>query len=180
MKSRKAIKTTNGITNDGPTDKELADAATKIEEVATALIAQQKALTPAERMALAKPGAAAERVVPKIVEIARRKGIAIPGVDLDLTEAQLAEAQRFEPLEAQAEMLTAGLADRVLHAKSDAWVRATIIYGVLSQVARSDANLARELEPIRAFFTKKRNLKSRAQSEAAPPAPAAAVKGAAA
>ena len=54
MKARKSIKAMNGNTSDNPTDKDLADAATKLEAIATSIVARQKALTPAQRQALAK------------------------------------------------------------------------------------------------------------------------------
>lgn len=135
-----------------PTDKDLANAEVMVQALAQIYGQTPVLLSPAERARLVKAGAADETFIPKIVELARRRGFVIPNVDFDVTVKSLGRAQRLDPLRAHAEMFAQVSGDAVRSARGLAWANAMIIYSVLVHASRADVALARELVPIKAFF----------------------------
>jgi hypothetical protein len=138
-----------------PTDGDLARAEALLDGIAAIYGDAPILLSSRERARLAKPGAADEAMIPKIVEQGRRSGLGF-SVDLDETLKQLERAQRLAPLRDRAALLAQITADAVRTARGQAWSGALIYYGMLKLAARTDPELALELEPIRAHFAARR------------------------
>jgi hypothetical protein len=137
-----------------PTDQDLLNAEAYIDQARQLFGANPVILPPKDRQLLSKPSAMDEKYVPKILEIARRRGVSIPRVDLDAVRQSLVRAERFEPLVARADVLASLASDVVLKSRSDAWTAAVVVYGVLAQMARADSELALDLAPVKLFFSR--------------------------
>lgn len=105
-------------------------------------------------MVIAKPGSGDLSFVPRILAVAEQHGLLLAQGEAAL--AQLAEGRALEALEDRVLALAARATDARLKANAEAWTTATTVYGVLTQLARTDAKLRVQLEPIKAFFTRGR------------------------
>jgi hypothetical protein len=109
-------------------------------------------LTVEERRSVVKFRFGGERILALIAELAREAGVDIPGAKIEDMQHGLILAERLSPLTTAVAALLQRLEDTILEARSEAWSTVTIYYGVLQQMARTDARLATKLEPIVEFF----------------------------
>jgi hypothetical protein len=127
-------------------------------------------LTVEERRSALKFRPGGERIVALIAALARETGVDVPAAKIEDMQHGVALAERLAPLATAVAALLQRLEDTILEARSEAWSTVTIYYGVLQQLARTDARLATELEPIVEFFAVgKRAQKAQEVPPKAPP-----------
>jgi hypothetical protein len=113
-------------------------------------------LSPDERRHLAQIRTGGELIVIVVGDLAVKYGISLPDMPVDGMFDDMTLAQRLGPLCSELSLLLSQVEDTIAQARSEAWQAATGNYSVLSRVAAVNPSLAKELEPAKDFFAKRR------------------------
>lgn len=108
-----------------------------------------------ERSRVAKLKRGATQVIPTIAYVAKKFALEIPGSSIDDMMSKIAHAQGLEPLLGAVADLHAALRDEYLRSQSEAWVTATVTYGVLRKASEANHSIRTELAPVRTWFRHK-------------------------
>lgn len=142
----------NKVGDELPTEAEVEEAVKAVQKVLDKTARYLISLNKDQRSAALKPRTGYALVVPQIAALAKRHGVALPGVSVDAMQADLALVQRLEPLASIADTLSQRVGDTQLQAASECWYAATALYSSLARVASASADLEREIAPVVDFF----------------------------
>jgi hypothetical protein len=140
-----------------PASSNELDEALQLVAQATKAIGTVQRLTPTDRMAILKLRRGAHQVIPQITTVAAKYSIGSSTTTSDAVDASLTRAQSLEPLLNAAALLHQTLIDAHLGAQRDAWKGATALYGMATNAAKADVNIANELQSAREWFKQRRN-----------------------
>jgi hypothetical protein len=140
-----------------PASSNKLDEALQLVAQATKAIGTVQRLTPMERKTSLKLRRGAHQVIPQITTVAAKYGISSPNTTSDMVNTSLARAQSLEPLLSAAALLHETLIDAHLGAQRDAWKGATALYGMATNAAKADVNIANELQTAREWFKQRRH-----------------------
>jgi hypothetical protein len=110
-----------------------------------------------ERSRVAKLKRGATQVFPTIAYVAKKFALEVPGSSIDDMMSKIAHAQALEPMLGAVADLHAALRDEYLRSQSEAWLTATVTYGVLRKASEANHSIRTELAPVRAWFRHKGN-----------------------
>jgi hypothetical protein len=109
-----------------------------------------------ERKHLAQFRPGGESIVALVGDLAVKYGIHLPDMPINGMRDDLTLVQRLAPLYSELSLLLSQVDDTIAQARSEAWQAATGNYSVLSRVAAANPSLAKELEPAKEFFARRR------------------------
>lgn len=146
----------NKVGTDVPSAEEIQELLEQTLAISAALEKYTIKLTPEDRRYLAPFLPGGEPVVQLVGDLAEKYGVVLPDMPVDGMRADLTLAQRLAPLVSQFALVLSRLEDTTAQGRSEAWQAATGNYSVLVRVSAANPSLAKELEPARAFFARKR------------------------
>jgi len=121
-----------------------------------------------ERKHLAQIRTGGEPIIGLVGDLSVKYGIHLPDMPVDGMRDDLTLAQRLGPLYSELSLLLSQVEDTIAQARSEAWQAATGNYSVLSRVAAANPSLAKELEPAKEFFARRRKPMAAPASAASP------------
>lgn len=142
----------NKVGDELPTEAEVEEAVKAVQKVLDKTSRYLISLTKEQRSAALKPRTGYAQVVPQIAGLAKRHGVALPGISIEGMQSDLTLVQRLEPLSTIADSLAQRVGDTQLQAASECWYAATALYTSLARVASSSPDLEREIAPVVDFF----------------------------
>lgn len=106
-----------------------------------------------ERRALPKGRTQFDGVARDCLQVARDRGIQVPGVSYEAIDRALGESRNAELLLSACQGLLQAVTDLAMRHRSAVWRGSMDIYTTLQRLSRDDAALARRLEPITAVLS---------------------------
>jgi hypothetical protein len=107
-----------------------------------------------ERRATLKMHTGGEFIVKLVARLVEKYGISLPNVSIEDMLKDLDLAEVLQPLHDAADDYAQSIEDTILLARSECWSATTTFYTTLSRLADNDFAVAKDLEPIVAFFAK--------------------------
>ena len=155
---------------EAPINPKAIEASITLVEKAALPFANVARMGAEERSRVAKLKRGATQVFPTIAYVAQKYALEVPGSSIDDMMSKITHAQALEPLLGAVADLHAALRDEYLRSKSEAWLTATVTYGVLRQASVANHSIRTELAPVRTWFRYRGNTGS--SKVAAPEVPA--------
>ncbi len=142
----------NKVGDELPTQSEVEEAVKSVQKVLDKADRYLTSLTKEQRTSALKPRTGYGVMVPQIAGMAKRHGVALPGISIDGMQADLTLVSRLEPLAQIADALAQRVTDTQIQAASECWHAATALYTSLARVASASPDLEREITPVVEFF----------------------------
>jgi hypothetical protein len=121
----------------------------------TALVGDPPALTATDIKRSAKLRKGGETVIPTVAALSDKFGLSIPSHPTSDMVAKVNLATSLIPLHRGLVAVTKQVSDAMFKAQSESWGSATVHYGTLRRLAKSDGDVAKTLAPVTQFFAHK-------------------------
>ncbi len=142
----------NRVGDNVPTPAKLAALLKQLQDVVTELKKFGVILTKDERRRLLRVRRDSEPMQRLIYAIAQKRSLKLEGFPLQGMLNDINLAQAMEPFEQAMELGQQLTTDTLLQADTEGWQAFLAYYGVLTAMASTDAELARELQPVVDFM----------------------------
>ncbi len=154
---------------EAPINPKAIEASIALVQKAALPFANVARMSTVERSRVAKLKRGATQVFPTIAYVAKKFALEVPGSSIDDMMSKITHAEALEPLLGAVADLHAALRDEYLRSKSEAWLTATVTYGVLRKASEANHSIRTELAPVQTWFRHKgSNGSSKAAATVAP------------
>lgn len=150
----------NRVGSNVPTADVLAKYLKQLTDIAAEMRKFSIVLTTDERRSMLRARKGSEVMMERVVEIAKKHGMSVPGVSLEELSKDIVLMKALRPFEDALAAMHQLAADTVAQSETEAWQACLAYYAVLSSAAPRHAALADELAPIKEFMSHKRKAKA--------------------
>lgn len=132
--------------------QDAADLLAKAKDILATLKAHGITATSDDRRRRLKPRRGAEPHIQRVLDLAKKHGVALQDIPLEGVSADLTLAAQLQPVEDELRVALQTAEDTGAQAASEAWEAFLAYYGVLSAMGQRDPGLAAELSTVVDFM----------------------------